>query len=595
MSESSPAGDAKSFGRTMRSEESAVEKAKKASNYLRGSIQQTLDDQAVKEFTHDDQALLKFHGIYQQEDRDARAKAKETGIEPETWFMVRTRLPGGWMNAAQYRALDDLATKFTYNQSLRITTRQGFQYHGVVKGNLHAVLKGVNDSLVTTLAACGDVGRNVMASPAPLKDQAHQQLLELAKRISTELLPKSIAYFEIWVNGEKHSDSNTGKGDEPFYGPAYLPRKFKVGIALPEDNSIDVYTQDCGLIAVVRGNKIVGVNVLAGGGLGMTHRKADTFARMASHIGYVDVEHAVEAMRTVAAIFRDHGNRADRRHARLKYVIEEKGVEWFQQEFRSRVNFELKPWVDVGPLQLNDYLGRHEQGDGKLFYGVWVENGRVMDYPETGPKYKTAFRAIVDRFGCDVVLTPNQSLLFANLTAEQVAALEAILAQHKVRRLGELTLLRRYSMACPALPTCGLALAESERILPGMLDELEGEFERLGLIDQPLTVRMTGCPNGCARPYTADLAFVGRKPGVYDIFVGGRLAGDRLAELYADNVEEKQVVESLRPLLTRWSKEKRGEESLGDYYERVFGDGKPRTVLTGDKHTPALERVGQAE
>ncbi|MCC7147375.1 MAG: NADPH-dependent assimilatory sulfite reductase hemoprotein subunit [Phycisphaeraceae bacterium] len=581
----------KPTGRAMRAEQSAVEVAKKNSHHLRGSIQETLTG-TQKSFGSDDVTLLKFHGIYQQEDRDARAKVKETGIEPETWFMVRTRNPGGRMTAAQYRAADDLAERVTYNKSLRITVRQGFQFHGVVKSNLKSVMAGLNKALISTLSACGDVSRNVMASPAPLADEAHQALLAFARQIATELSPQTKAYYEIWLNGEKHSDSNGGAGEEPFYGDQYLPRKFKIGIALPEDNSVDVYTQDCGLIAIVRDGRVAGVNLLAGGGLGMTHRKEDTFARMASPVGYVDAQHVVAAAKIVASIFRDHGNRADRRHARLKYVIEEWGVDKFREEFKKRADFELKPAVDVGPMKLNDYLGAWPQGDGKFFYGVWVENGRVIDTPTSRPK--AAFRKIVDRFNCDVILTPNQSLLFADLSSAQVTELEAILREHGVKLLKELSLVRRYAMACPALPTCGLALAESERSMPDILSELETEFERLGLLDLPLTVRATGCPNGCSRPYTADIAFVGRKDEVYDIFVGGRLAGDRLAELYAENVGRAELVAKLRPLLERWSKERRGEESLGDYYDRAFCNGQVRTILTGSKNNPSSERVSSS-
>ncbi len=574
-------------------EESKVEVAKKASHYLRGSIAQVLaaDDPA---FEHDDVQALKFHGIYQQEDRDARGEGPKHHM-----FMIRTKLPGGKLSADQYLALDALADAVTWNKALRITTRQGFQFHGIIKGDLKPTMARINQAMISTLAACGDVERNVMASPAPLADEAHRTVQRFADDIARELAPATRAYYEIWLDGEKVDNwrqaAQPADGEEPFYGEAYLPRKFKTGIALPEDNSIEVYSQDCGLLAVVRDGKVLGVNILVGGGFGLTHRKEDTFARLASPLGYVDAAHVAKAVKVVAAIFRDEGNRADRRHARLKYLIEDWGMDRFRAEFEKRAaaweggGFALKPYVAMPALQINDYLGVNDQGDGRRFYGVWMPNGRILD--TDGWRAKTALRTIVEQTNCRVILTPGQSLLLADLSDAQVAFVEKTLTSHGVKLASQLTGVRRYSMACPALPTCGLALAESERFLPSTLDELEAVFEELGLSDEPLTVRSTGCPNGCARPYTADIAFVGRKPETYDIFVGGRLAGDRMAELLAENVDAADLVPTLRPLLEAWARGRAGDESFGDFYHRVFTDGSPRPIVTGSKEHPSLERV----
>jgi len=579
---------------------SKVELAKQNSQHLRGTIVETLQSDAVT-FEHDDQQALKFHGIYCQDDRD-----KRQGRDKEHIFMIRTKCPGGRMTAEQYLKQDDLARQYTHNDSLRITTRQGFQYHGVVKGNLKTTIRDLNDALVSTLAGCGDVERNVMISPAPIKDPAHQDATRLGDHLARTLAPRTGAYFEIWLNGEKvkrHEEpvddpeitDNIASDDpeEPLYGPTYMPRKFKTGIATPDDNSIDVHSQDVGLIPVRRNGTIDAVNILIGGGMGMTHRKADTYARLASQLGSVDPRRASAAVKVILSIQRDFGDRADRRHARLKYTLDDMGLDAFKEEFHRRADFTLHEWVEVGELKLNDYLGPWDQHDGKRFYGVWVQNGRIRDF-EGGPQYKTAFRKIVQRFQPTVILTPNQSVLFADLDPEAIEPLEAILAEHDVKRFNELSGIRRYSMACPALPTCGLALSESERYLPDLLDEMEPIFAAYGVEDEPITIRMTGCPNGCARPYTADLAFVGRKPGSYDIYVGGRLSGDRAVTLFAEEIDDSDLTETVKPLIRLWAEQRQPEESLGDFYNRVFEDNAHRVHVTGGKDNPARDRVLEA-
>lgn len=562
-------------------EPSKVEVAKATSQSLRGSIADTLADPAAACFAEDDKQLLKFHGVYQQDDRETR----HSGGGKSYSMMIRLCIPGGALTSEQYLTLDELADKYA-NGTLRFTTRQSIQYHGVLKSNLKATIAEIHNALLSTLAACGDVQRNVMASPAPFADEIHREVQRMAAKLAKELAPATGAYHEIWLDGEPVV--STGE-EEPFYGRQYLPRKFKTGIAIDTDNSIDIYAYDCGLVAITENGRIRGYNVVAGGGLGMTHNKADTFARIASVLGFVKPEHGIEAVRTVAAIFRDNGNRSDRRHARLKYLIEEWGLERFVEEFHARVPWRLAPAAATPePTQL-DHVGVFDQGDGKWFFGVFVQNGRVMDRAD-GVRYRSAFQRIAREVRPGIRLTPMQSILFTDLTLEQVDATRRILAAHGVPEIDAISNVRRWSMACPALPTCGLALTDAERQLPDTLDELEREFETLGIDDSALTIRMTGCPNGCARPYNADIGFVGRKPGVYHIFVGGGLAGDRLADLFAADVPVEGFVETLRPLLKRFARERNGTENLGPFYRRITGRTERRSLLTG-KEAPTASLV----
>ena len=554
---------------------SSTERIKLASDGLRGTLAPTIASDATH-FGDDDAVLLKFHGIYQQDDRDKRVKRGEQN-EPAWQMMIRLTIPGGVLTADQYLALDALADRLG-NGTLRITTRQSIQYHGVLKKNLKPLIAEINSTLLTTIAACGDVSRNVMASPEPIDDEAHRDVLRVANEIALELRPQTGAYFEIWLDGERVTDS---RDNEPVYGDSYLPRKYKVGVALDTDNSIDVYSYDCGLVGVTEHGRVVGYNVLAGGGFGMTHNKANTFARVASTIGFVEPQHATAAVRAVCEIYRDEGNRSDRKHARLKYLVEQWGVERFAAELQRRVAFEVRPPANVpAPLQ-KDYLGVHPQGNGKFYAGVFVQSGRVADRGDQ--RARSAFRAFVERARPGVRLTPMQSILFTDLSASDVTLLHDTLRAHGVPAAEEIGTVTRHSMACPALPTCGLSLAESERALPDVLKVLEAEFTRLGIQDIPLTVRMTGCPNGCARPYNADIGFVGRRPGVYHVFVGGGLRGDRLADLFASDVKVDQLLPSLQPLLERYSRERRSHEGLSDFYHRARGSASTRTLLTGQE------------
>jgi sulfite reductase (ferredoxin) len=566
-------------------QESKVEIAKREGRYMRGTIAETLASEATH-FGHDDLQLLKFHGTYQQDDRDQR-KARGEDEEKGYSFMIRVALPAGLLTAEQYLAFDDLAGSHA-NGTLRVTTRQGLQFHGVLKGDLKGTIAGINQSLATTLAACGDVRRNVMGCPVDLDHPVHAAVRRAAERIADELAPKSRAYHEIWLDGEEQVNTQV---EEPFYGSQYLPRKFKTGVALSTDNCIDIYSQDAGLIAVVDGERIRGFNVLVGGGLGMTHGKGDTLARLAEPLGFVAEEHGAAAIREVAAIFRDHGNRGDRRHARLKYLINEWGIERFREEFQRRAEFPLLPAVSLPAPEFHDHLGAHRTSDGSWFYGVFIQSGRIAD-SERQP-LRTALRDIIARHRPGLALTGQQNLLLTGLTEATAYAIEAELREAGVTPAAELSSARRYSMACPALPTCGLAVAESERLLPSVLDRFEAELIALGRSDTPITIRMTGCPNGCARPYTADLAFVGRSLGLYQIYVGGSLAGNRVADLYMAQVKEANLLAAVRPLLVRWAEEGYPEESLGDFYQRLVPRDTPRQSVTGkESPTSALVQIG---
>jgi sulfite reductase beta subunit-like hemoprotein len=559
--------------------ESKVEIAKRNGRHLRGTIAETLESEATH-FGSDDIHLLKFHGTYQQDSRDERRQRESAGDEKAYSFMVRVAIPAGSVTAEQYLALEQIADRHA-NGTLRVTTRQGFQFHGVLKGDLKATIAGINHELLTTIAACGDVQRNVMGCSAPLADTDHAVVSQVAKALARELRPSSHAYHEIWLDGEKQVSSEQ---EEPFYGDRYLPRKFKTAVGLSIDNCVDIYSQDVGLLAVVSDGRIQGFNLLVGGGLGMTHNKGDTTARLAQPLYFVPTAQGVEAVRIVAAIFRDYGNRSDRRHARLKYLLAEWGLERFREEFRGRASFPLSPPVPLPPLPFHDHLGSHRQPDGRLFYGVFVQSGRI-----TGT-VKAALHEIITRYRPGVRLTGQQNLLLTDLHAADIDAVERLLRRHGVTLPLELSAARRFSMACPALPTCGLAVAESERVIPKILDQFEAELEGLGLRDAPLTIRMTGCPNGCARPYTADLAFVGRSLDLYNVYVGGSLAGDRLVDLYRADVPTEELLPVVRPLLARWAAERQSNEGLGDFYQRIAPRSEPRTAVTG-REQPTFDLV----
>jgi sulfite reductase (ferredoxin) len=573
-----------------------VEAIKEASRQLRGTVTEELLQDA-DHFSEGNKQLLKFHGTYQQEDRDARKNRKKDGVGKHHMFMVRCKIPGGQLTAAQYLAVDELAGKDA-NGTLRFTTRQGIQLHGVLKGHLKETIAGINQCLLSTLGACGDVERNVMACPAPHHDTGvHAELQETAALLASHLAPRSRAYHEIWLNGQPVGDAQaktaTAPPEEPLYGKTYLPRKFKTGLALPEDNCIDILAQDLGLLAIVEEGHIVGYNVLVGGGMGMTHGNANTFPHLARPICYVPARAVVGAAEAVVKLFRDHGNRADRKRARIKYLIHDWGVEKFRAVLSEYVG---APLLDPKPVQVTDFdphLGWHSQGDGKWYYGISVENGRVKD---EGPlRLRSALRTLVERLQPGIRLTPLQDILLCDLPESAREVIENTLAGHGVLRPDQISNVQRYSMACPAVPTCGLAIGEAERSLPRVIDQLEAELRRLGLESEKLSVRMTGCPNGCARPYQSDIGLVGRSGDKYSVFVGGNVLGTHLNFMLRDLVPLAEIVPTLVPLLEHFRKHRQGEEGFGDFCRRLGleallallpAPAREKKSANGDAHHP---------
>ncbi|MGI9455086.1 MAG: NADPH-dependent assimilatory sulfite reductase hemoprotein subunit [Aeoliella sp.] len=561
---------------------SAVEGFKRDSNFLRGNIAEELVD-GKPNFGKASIQLLKTHGTYEQDDRDRRKEAKAEGVPGGKYysFMVRTAIPGGKLTSEQLLAEIDLCDELG-DATLRITTRQGLQLHGVLKENLKATLRRINEVQLTTLAACGDVRRNLMCSPAPYKgDPVYNQMQALADELALALKPQTTAYHEIWLTdqetGKKTLASDNGipqqSDNEPLYGATYLPRKFKLGIALPGDNSADVYAQDVGYLAVCEDWKVVGYNVLVGGGMGVTPSAAKTFVGIAQPLAYVPADGAIGIAKAILKVQRDFGNRSDRKIARMKYLIRNWGLERFKQKVEEYLGHDLAPPRPMEVTDYNDALGWRDQGDGRWFYGLSIENGRVKDTSVV--QLKSALREICATLAPPMRLTPHQNILFCDLTENDRERLEGILVHHGVPLTEEISTTRRWSMACPALPMCGLAVTESERYLPTVIDEMEKELARLGLADEVFTTRMTGCPNGCARPYNADIGLVGKTKGKYTIFLGGRRQGDRLNWIYKDLVPEAELVSALAPVFRQFRDERTTGESFGDFCDRMGKDRLP--------------------
>jgi sulfite reductase (ferredoxin) len=531
--------------------------------------------------------LLKFHGTYLQDDRDVRAARRREGLGLDHICMVRASIPGGALTGEQYLNMDKLCDAVG-NGTLRITSRQGLQYHFVRKGDLASLLGTLNDHLVTTLGACGDVVRNTMSCPAPLADRTRLDVTRWAQETAKRFRPRTQAYYQLWVDGEQ-AVTAAAPGEEPLYGTTYLPRKFKIGFAFPGDNCIDVFTHDLGVVPVLDGDDLRGFTVLVGGGMGRSHTNPDTFPRMSDPLTTVPPDQLFDVMDAVVAIFRDHGDRTDREHARLKYLVHDWGIDRFRAEVAGRLGRALPEPEAVVFDDAHDHLGWHPQGDGRWFLGVKVENGRVVD--RDGVRVRSALRAVVERFSAGVRFTPREDILLTDLAEADKAAVEAVLREHGVALAEEWGAVQRNSFACVALPTCGLALAESERALPGVLDELTAELADLGLADLDAHVRMTGCPNGCARPYTAEIGLVGRGKKSYDIHLGGEPVGIRLNALFAENVPREELVNVLRPVLLRYRADRSSGERFGDFCNRLGADAlraelgderwtrKPRTRL----------------
>ena len=539
------------------------ETIKEAIPTLAGNIAATVAS-GTDQFSADDQQFIKFHGIYQQDDRDLRKTQKKF------MMMIRGRIPGGVMNSAQWITFDDLASTYG-NNTLRITTRQSIQFHGVLMSGLGPLIKKINDCLLSTLAACGDVNRNITASPTPSQTQARAQMLEDCHRVVAALAPQTGAYHSIWIDGVQLNLEDPANKDfvDPLYGKTYLPRKFKTCFVMPPVNDMDVLTNDLGFIAIVENGKLVGYNLAVGGGMGRSHGNVTTYPRLADVIGFFKPEHVVEISKAVLTVHRDFGDRTDRKHARLKYVVAERGVDFIRAEIEKRAGFKLEPSRPYEFTTTGDTYGWHKALDGTWFFTLFVETGRIKD---AGPvRQKTALRRVAEKFkNIEFRLSANQNVILANVPEADKAAVTALLAEHGVKTDNQASVLHAAAMACPALPTCGLALAESERMLPGLVDRIEKLCAEVGLGGEEIIIRSTGCPNGCARPYMAEIAFVGKAPGRYQLWLGGNASGTRLNRVFKDVIKEADVETELRPLFTRYAKERNAGERFGDWCDRVF-------------------------
>ena len=545
---------------------SKPEAIKQQSRQLRGHIARDLADTSTP-FDKEGYALLKFHGVYQGYDRDSATELKQRGEDKIWQFMVRARIPGGRLTADQYLALDAIADRHA-NGSLRITTREGIQFHGVVKAGLKSAIAEVNGAMLTTLAACGDVVRNVTTVPAPIRDAVHRRLEADARRLSTYLLPQTRAYHEIWVEGAPwREDESAAEKPDPLYGERYLPRKFKMGLAIPEDNTIDVLTNDLAIVALFESDRLLGYNFLLGGGHGMTHNNPKTYPRLATPVAFIEPEDLLAAAAAVVRLHRDHGDRGNRRHARLKYVIAENGEDWARERLTEYLGKTLEPCRGMPGFSVPDHLGWHEQGDGKLYLGIPVSSGRIADTPQS--RIRTALREIIERFGCDPILMPSQDIIVSQIRPEDRDAIEYLLREHGVRLAEDLAPAERWALACPALPTCGLALTEAERVRDDIVAAIEARLRNYGLERERLSIRITGCPNGCARPYTGDIGIVGRMPGYFSLFVGGDFAGTRLNTALVDKVALREIAEVLDPLFALYASTRLDDEGFGDFCHRA--------------------------
>ena len=546
---------------------SANEGLKAASRHLRGTLAQDFADTTTLAISEENSQLTKFHGFYLQDDRDLRAERRRLKQEKAYSFMLRVRLPGGRCTPQQWLALDRIADEFA-SGSLRLTTRQTFQLHGVLKGNIRPAIRAMHTVLLDSRSACGDVNRNVMAPPNPERNPIMQEIYEQAKAFSEFALPRTRAYHELWIEDELVAGGEPPADEvEPLYGETYLPRKFKTGFALPPSNDVDILSQDLGFIAIVENGRLAGYNVCVGGGQGMSHGNAKTYPRLADVIGYITPDKVNEVGATVIAIQRDFGDRSDRKHARLKYTIDDRGVSWFKAELEQRLGWSLGPVREYAFTTITDPLGWQKCEDGTWFYGLHILSGRIRDLPNWS--MKTALREIAQVHEGDFRLTPSQNLTVSGVSDAKKVEIEAILARHGLNDENSRTGLRLNALSCVALPTCGLALSEAERELPLILADLEAVVEEAGLRHDAISIRMTGCPNGCARPYISEIGLVGRAPGKYNLYLGASFEGTRMNTLVAESLTHPQVVERLTPLLKRYATERTENERFGDFCHRI--------------------------
>ena len=563
---------------SMATNPSDVERIKARSRHLRGTLVESLKDPLTGAIAEDDTQLSKFHGIYQQDDRDVRNERKRQRLEPAYSFMIRARVPGGVCTTDQWLNMDEIA-RTRANGTIRLTTRQAFQLHGVIKGDLRAAIRGINQALMDTLAACGDVNRNVMCSPMPSLSEVHREVQAHAESLSEHLTPATSAYHEIWLDGKKLQSPELEV--EPIYGDTYLPRKFKVAFVVPPQNDVDVYAQDLGFIAIVEQGVVRGFNVTVGGGMGMSHGESATYPRLADVMGFCTTEQVNAVAEAVVTIQRDFGDRTNRKHARLKYTIDDRGLDWLRSEVERRLGWQLekpRPFAFVGNGDVN---GWQRSTDGLWHYTLYIQNGRILDAGDR--RLMAGLRKIAAAHKGDFRLTPNQNLIISNVSADDRQQITELLREFGIENSQQASPLRLHSMACVAFPTCGLAMAESERYLPSLIDRIDERLEVHGLRDEAMTIRMTGCPNGCARPYIAEIGLVGKGPGQYNLYLGAGFAGDRLNKLYRENIDEEEILAALDPLFARYAGERNNGEHFGDFAVRI---GAVAEVRAGKEFHP---------
>ncbi|WP_019529003.1 assimilatory sulfite reductase (NADPH) hemoprotein subunit [Dasania marina] len=543
-----------------------IEKGKAASKGLRSTLNESVADQLSGAVADSDIHTLKHHGTYQQFDRENQHERKKQFLEPEYSFMIRARIPGGVCSPKQWLALDEMCQEYA-NSSIRITTRQTFQLHGVIKSDLKPTFQAMNKVLMDSICGCGDVNRNVMCNPNPVDSHAHEEVFGWAKKLSEHLLPETRAYYDLWLDGEKVE--NPENVEEPIYGPYYLPRKFKVVVAVPPYNDVDIYAHCLGYIAIIEDGKLVGYNITAGGGLGMTHGDPKTYARLADHIGFCTPDQMLKVAEETVRIQRDYGNRVERRFARFKYTIGDRSIEWFKEELEKRCGFKLQADRPFEFISNSDRYGWIEGHDGNWHLNLFIENGRIKDDAEQGLQLLTGMRAIAEVHQGDFRMTPNQNIIIANITPENRPQIEALVEQYGLQTGPQVSLIRQNSMACVALPTCPLAMAESERYLPSLVTHIEKLAEKHGIADQPITIRMQGCPNGCGRAVLAEMSFIGKGPGRYNMYLGAGGHGERFSALYEENIDESEILTIADELLGKYAATRKTDERFGDFLVRT--------------------------